>query len=331
MPADLGWARVLPDGSPAGSAATLELPSDDRGPAAASDGDGFLAAWLACTPQCCFGQEECMEDEMQILALRLDASGDPQDAAPLVLGTTPGTLGLPSVASDGNRYLAVWDVDTGGVDGLAGVFVGPTGERAPVPALAGSIVGPGHRSPDVSYDGSVYWLVWREMGARQSWDLHAVRIDRGGNPLDASDLVLSAEATSEGRAALAALSSERTLVAYSRLDPFPTFGSVRVRARLVEQPADAGPDGGDDEGADGAVTDDAGSGEADGEGSSPDGVGDTDGGGSSDGDAGVPPPGDRDGGCTCAVAVRKDGAGARWAVVFLLCALPVVRLAVRRR
>jgi hypothetical protein len=106
---------------------------------------------------------------------------------------------------------------------------------------------------------------------------------------------------------------------------------VRVRARLVEQPADAGPDGGDDEGADGAVTDDAGSGEADGEGSSPDGVGDTDGGGSSDGDAGVPPPGDRDGGCTCAVAVRKDGAGARWAVVFLLCALPVVRLAVRRR
>jgi len=146
-----------------------------------------------------------------------------------------------------------------------------------------------------------------------------VRIDRDGNPLDASDLVLSAEPTSEGRAALAALSSERTLVAYSRLDPSPTFGSVRVRARLIEQPADAGPDGGDDEGADGAVTDDAGGVEADGEGSSP------------DADAGVSPPGDRDGGCSCAVAVRQDGAGARWAIVFLLCALPFVRLAVRRR
>jgi hypothetical protein len=91
-------------------------------------------------------------------------------------------------------------------------------------------------SPDARlvFDGSDYLLVWSRADATDQGDVVALQVGRDGSPLTADPFVIAGTPWNEIEPSVASDGAGHVLVAYSRFDPSPTFGSTRVRARLVD-------------------------------------------------------------------------------------------------
>src|SRR6478736_679814 len=103
MAVGLAALALLGTGDPgrvaAASAPLSPTPGDQRNPAVASDGSGFLVAWED-------GRDGTWE--RHIYASRVSAQGVTLDPDGIPIATQTGTQVLPSIAFDGANYLVVW-------------------------------------------------------------------------------------------------------------------------------------------------------------------------------------------------------------------------------
>lgn len=182
--------------------------------AVASNGDGFLVAWL-----------EFRAAGMAVRAARLDAAGTVLDSAPFELSAD--TLGLDdvAVASDGRDYVVLWTGETPGADGADLCFrrinaAGAVLDSAPV-MVARSYWG--LFNSRVCFLRDRYCVVWEGMAEQP--DVYAARILAGGAVLDpggfpvASDLAIQRQPD-------VATDGERFFVVWSQLegDEFDILG-----------------------------------------------------------------------------------------------------------
>jgi hypothetical protein len=83
----------------------LPLPGDQRDPAVATDGSGFLVVWD--------DQRSPDSSEHDIYAARVDADGNTLDPSGIAVSTRPGMEYEPDVSFDGTNYLVAWTDSTG--------------------------------------------------------------------------------------------------------------------------------------------------------------------------------------------------------------------------
>jgi len=162
-------ARVSSEGnvlSPGG----VQLAAADAGvqeyPRVAFGGGLFLVVW----------QDMRNGKDADVLAARVTPQGELLDDKPLALAVGPGTQALPDVASDGRRFLVVWqsfDRDAKAYEGRA-VRVTPAGE-------VGEVVDSGaFPQPRIAWSGDAYLAVYGD------GRVTSVKLDRDGRPINPS-------------------------------------------------------------------------------------------------------------------------------------------------
>lgn len=151
---------------------------------------------------------------------------DPYDG--LLLHGDAGNYFRPAVATDGAGYLVAWLHHTHGIQGtrvsLEGTVLG-----TPITFAPG--VTRGEEGPKVAFDGTHYFVVWKEWREGTGYDVLGTRMRPDGT-LRETSLVVAGEPGEESAPAVTATDRERYLVAYQRFDGAP-HGSQRVRARTV--------------------------------------------------------------------------------------------------
>ncbi len=141
-------------------------------------------------------------------------------AVPVVLGQM-AAHDPPAAASDGSHALIVWTDEASRQ--VHGALIDQT--CTPTTELTFTESAGGVSAPNLVFDGEVYLLTWRELGASEA-DLFAMRVSTSGEIIDAAPFVISAEPGNESRPALA---PDGALVAYSRFDPASQASRVFVR------------------------------------------------------------------------------------------------------
>lgn len=185
---------------------------------------------------------------VQLRTIPLDATGSP-------LATTPANVGaqfpqvdpIPftdhglAIAHDPAGFLVAWDQVTTETSGaltseLRVARLGTTGkpvqsgttllrrETGAVPAGSAAAV-VALSSPMVAFDGSVYWVTWREDGVQLR------RVGTDGTALDAQPFKLIDEPF--GDYAIASRGDGKIVIVYDRFDSSPTVESDRLQSRLV--------------------------------------------------------------------------------------------------
>jgi MYXO-CTERM domain-containing protein len=145
----------------------------------------------------------------------------------------------PSVASDGQGWLAAWSSQTGDILARRVDALGTP--------LDPSFIAIGHAAagyyarPRVAWDGHQYWIAWNEVPAHLTdGDAHAARVSPSGVVLDPSSLSVAPDSQNELGVTLASGPPSRVLLAYWGFDPTPGYVGVRVRARILSDPAPGG-------------------------------------------------------------------------------------------
>lgn len=214
--------------------------------AADAIGSTTLTVWVD-------GYQPAGQSGLSVRAIRLEQAGTAIDAAPYDVGESfphQGT-GL-SLAHDGTRYLAAWDtsvVESNGAltSDVRVVRIGADGRAADssstllrratgaVPGNGATAVSP-LSTPTVVFDGSLYWVVWREQGV---W---LKRVGTDGTPVDPNPIKLLDEPFEDFH--LASRGDGTALLVYSRLDRSPDVQSLRLKARRIGVGISVGLDGG---------------------------------------------------------------------------------------
>lgn len=153
-------------------------------PAVASDGSGFLAAWVVIAGT-------GPDDAERLFAGRLDSSGAPLDGRGVRIADS--VWWGPAVAFGGGVYLVVW---TGAERTIRAARIAPSGEVLDEIVLHESESVFPASQPRVAFDGSVFLVVWNEEG----YDAENSRLDRiagvrvhpSGTVLDAPPITISA-------------------------------------------------------------------------------------------------------------------------------------------
>jgi hypothetical protein len=204
-------------------------------------GTTTVVAWLDEVPH-------PVANTVQLRTIPLDATGTPLATAPADVGTEFPTVdpypytdhGL-ALGHDPGGFLVAWDQVTTETSGALGselrvARLGPDGK----PAQAGSTLlrqGTGAvpvgtaaavaalSSPMVAFDGSVYWVTWREDGVRVR------RVGTDGTALDPQPFKLIDEPF--GDYAIASRGDGTLVIVYDRLDLSPDVQSERLQSRLI--------------------------------------------------------------------------------------------------
>jgi len=244
-------------------------PADDFTPDVASDGDGYLVTWGHGTPSSpdapsllgarvdgtgavldpggfpiatgahparpsvAYGGGQYLvtwQDDVggsDILGARVSPAGAVLDSPPLLLSTTPGFF--PSVAHDGQRFLAVWQ--TGYYDS-ADVFSTRIDQDGTVEEPRGLPVStaPGGQSfPWVAAGPGASFVVWEDTSSPAgSFDVWGARLDASGSVLDPDGLLLT-PGNSISSPAIAFNGTEHLVVWGDGRADRPTVIATRVR------------------------------------------------------------------------------------------------------
>jgi hypothetical protein len=182
---------------------------------------------------------------LQLRVIRVDQSGTAIDTAPADVGPlyTAGSSGI-AVAHDAAHYLVAWDACTTESSGavtseMRAALIGANGQ----PAAGGSVMlrrttgaPPADPSqslpavhaltnPAVVFDGSVYWVLWREQGV---WTR---RVTTGGQVLDPQPIKLIDDPLTAFQ--VASRGDGSFVLIYDDLDLSPDVQSPRLEARMV--------------------------------------------------------------------------------------------------
>jgi hypothetical protein len=119
-----------------------------------------------------------------------------QDGAPvgatLALAPSATDARCPRVASDGTRWLVVWEDRQPGTSDVRGAFVSASGTVSPVGGFAIG-TGPGIQDgPEVAFDGTRFVVAWRDLAV--GFRIKAMRIAVDGTVLDPAGLLVGTQA-----------------------------------------------------------------------------------------------------------------------------------------
>jgi large repetitive protein len=177
-------------------------------PAVASNGTDFLVTW----------QHHSSATSVEIHAGRVSSMGvalDPTDI--IIVPDAPGTVLMPSVASDGTDYFVTWSLTPGpgspfdaygGRVTAAGVVLDPGGIY-----IASTDAG-SNRLTAVASDGTGYLVTWQNVSSAASagLDVSGMRISSAGVLLDSAPIVLASDQNQEARPAVASNGTDYLVV-----------------------------------------------------------------------------------------------------------------------
>jgi MYXO-CTERM domain-containing protein len=195
--------------------------------------------------------------------IRLDQTGTAIDAAPTDVGPlyTAASSGM-AVAHDAVHYLVAWDACTTETSGavtseMRAALIGANGQPAaagstllqratgPAPSDPNQIATRAITNPAVVFDGSVYWVAWREQGV---W---VRRLTTDGQAVDPQPIKLSDDPLTGFQ--IASRGDGSFILVYDKLDLSPDVQSARLMERMVTSGGAGGAGGGGAAGASGAA------------------------------------------------------------------------------
>ncbi|WP_394844266.1 hypothetical protein LZC95_45335 [Pendulispora brunnea] len=259
---DAAGGAKEPGGFALGTMTSYDRPS----PAIASDGTGYLVAWVddqwhlrGATAPADTGSRPAFElagTNAQVLDIAYNGAqyllvwdeGDWNRVNAVRIGKD-GALAdsvLPiaewakdaSVASGGSNWMVTWRSYGDDGSGLRGARISGVGtlldrpgfwmvKEAPSEEISGS---------DIAWYGDSYFAVWTK-GPYRKGDVFGARINPKGARVDAADVTISAHAEDDRDPVLAGAGKGQVLIAYSRFDPAPPIAATRVYARLASDTA----------------------------------------------------------------------------------------------
>ncbi|MBI4953407.1 MAG: hypothetical protein HY908_15360, partial [Myxococcales bacterium] len=149
-------------------------------PAAASDGSGWLVAWL-----------DSRNGPSQIFCARVGADATVLDPVGTLVASAVWFRGEPEVAFDGTSYLVAWQDDRNGVDYdvfaarvSGGAVLDPGGFLVASAASA-------QATPAVAFAGSSWLVVWADARSGADWDIYGARVSATGAVLDPAGIPIA--------------------------------------------------------------------------------------------------------------------------------------------
>jgi hypothetical protein len=165
-------------------------------PAVAFDNDSiYLVVW-----------QDDRSGSHDIYGARVSTSGNVLDPPGIAISTATGRQRFPSVAFDGTNFLVVWGDERGGIssDDIYGTLVQRNGN---VVSPGGNVIADDANwqdNPSVAFDGTNYLVVWDDYGSGTfNEDIYGVRVNKSGNPVDASSIAISTATNGQYRPAVA--------------------------------------------------------------------------------------------------------------------------------
>ena len=159
------------------------------------------------------GWHDSRNDHKDIFGIRLDTDGSVLDAASILISSSSVNQSETAMAFDGVNYLVVWHEwrEGTGYD-IRGTRVSMDGTVLDPAGIEISTHITDAMYPAISFDGSIYLVVWQDYRFSQ-WDIRATRIETDGTLLDPDGFVISTTAGSQERPAVAR-NDTRWLVAW---------------------------------------------------------------------------------------------------------------------
>ena len=167
-------------------------------PAAAFGKDVFLVAWRSghLAPG---DLREGLKFDAKIVACRVDRSGKPLDASPIVVSTAPDLRERPMIAFGGGVFLICWQDLRNGKDwDVYAARVTPEGK---VLDPDGIPVGAGDHNqalPDVAWDGRNFLVVWQDFRSGSQYQVYGARVSPEGKALDAGGFLIASSNLTSG-------------------------------------------------------------------------------------------------------------------------------------
>ncbi len=128
----------------------------------------------------------------KVSGARVTQSGFVLDPEEFVISSSASSFCNPSVAFDGSNYFVVWTDSRNGYDyDIYGARVSVSGivlDTAGIPVCTA----PNEQGdPDVSFDGTNYFVVWNDSRNSSGPDIYGARVSRSGIVLDTSGVAIS--------------------------------------------------------------------------------------------------------------------------------------------
>jgi hypothetical protein len=123
---------------------------------------------------------------------RLDSSGKPLDAAPILLTQTATGIASPGVAWNGTEFLVVWEDWRANQSDVYGARVSKAGALLDTSSIGIATSTSAQRAPKVASDGSGFFVTWMDESVSSSLPrAFGARVGADGSVLDAQGSALS--------------------------------------------------------------------------------------------------------------------------------------------
>jgi hypothetical protein len=169
-------AMVSPDGTAGSSFPIISRQSTQQKPGIGFDGTNFLVAWE---------DGRSSRYYLDLYAARVTQSGQVLDDNGFEVSGAEGAQWLPAVAFDDTNYLIVWEDSR--VSGQWDIRAARVSTDGTILDPDGILVTEGdgdQRLPDVAFDGTNYFIAWRNQLSAQGYDVHGARLTTDGTVLD---------------------------------------------------------------------------------------------------------------------------------------------------
>jgi hypothetical protein len=225
------YVRVSPEGAVLDSGTIFPLAADAQtGPNVASDGTDFLAVWTEPTAQ---GQSA-------IRAARIRADGTLLDPVGFTVSSGPGSKSNVATGYGDSLFLVVWrDCRNDPSGDLYCARVSHEGQVVDTSGIAVCDESLSQASPDVSFDGQNFLLVWYDYRSGSSGDIYAARVSPGGVVLDPDGFAVSADSCTDAWPTIC-FTDTHYLVAwgsgFSVQGPYDIYSALVSRDGVVTKP-----------------------------------------------------------------------------------------------
>ena len=171
---------------------TIDL-QDDFSPVIASNDHRYLAVWYRKT-----------KSGFDIYGTRIEENGEIIDEEGIEICTASNDQMFPSVASDGENFLVVWqDKRSGKRWDIYGTIVTNDGQvLSPFPIATGKLTYD-QVSPNLAFDGENYLVVWQGKKNAKLWNIYFAWVSKDGKVLDEIPALLNPSLKNQASPAVA--------------------------------------------------------------------------------------------------------------------------------
>jgi hypothetical protein len=161
--------------------AVSTAPGDQRAPAVASDGSGWLVTW----------QDSRSGTSLDVYGARVSASGAVLDSGGIPISTAAADQSRPALDWNGSAYVVAWQDARGSDLDVYGTRVNATGAVSDPSGVVISNAFRDQRAPSVTAGGSTTLIAWEDFRLGSDCDVRAARIAANGSIVDADGFVVT--------------------------------------------------------------------------------------------------------------------------------------------